>query len=270
MSKPRSMRERRGWAFLVAVGLVKPVVLTLTRHEWVDGLKIPAEGGAVLAANHISYADPFTFAHLVHDHGRLPRYLAKAAVFEIPVLGRLVAATGQIPVHRLTADAAQAFDAAVEAVGRGRLVVVYPEGTLTRQPDLWPMVGRTGAARIALTAGVPVVPAAQWGAQDILAPYGRRLHVLPPRTARAKVGDPVDLDDLRGQEITAEVLELATERIMDAITGLLEDLRGETAPVVRFDPRREQVARIGNPHREQVSAGSWPDRVRRRLSRRKR
>ncbi len=248
MAKPRRMRERRGWAFVVAIAIVKPVVLAFTRHDWVDGMKIPATGGAVIVANHISYADPFTFAHLVYDHGRLPRYLAKAAVFDIPLLGRLIRATGQIPVQRLTADAAQAFGAAVEAVDSGRAVIVYPEGTLTRDPGLWPMVGKTGAARIALTAGVPVVPVAQWGAHEVLAPYASRPHLLPPRTVRAKVGDPVDLDDLRGQELTPELLHLATSRIMAAVTRLLEDLRNEPAPAERYDPRREQVPQIGNPH----------------------
>ena len=87
----------------------------------------------------------------------------------------------QIPVYRMTTDASQAFDAAVEAVQEGECVVVYPEGTITRQPDLWPMTGKTGAARIALAAGVPVVPVAQWGAHQILAPYAKRPGCSPAR-----------------------------------------------------------------------------------------
>ena len=251
MVKPREMREHRGWAFGVAVCLLKPVLLATTRHEWLDGDKIPEHGGAVIVANHISHVDPLTFAHLVYDHGRLPHYLAKVEVFRIPVLGRIIAATGQIPVQRLTTDASQALSAAVEAVSQGKVVVVYPEGTLTRQPDLWPMMGRAGAARIALAADVPVVPAAQWGAQDILYPYERRFHLFPRRTVRAKVGDPVDLDDLRGLEMTPEVLNRATERIMDAITRLLEDLRGEQAPPERFNPRQARVRLVGNPNAEE-------------------
>ncbi len=248
MGKPRRMRERRGWAFLFAVAVAKPVLLVFTRHTWIDGTKIPATGGVVIVANHVSHVDPFTFAHLVHDHGRLPRFLAKAGLFEVPGVGTILRSTGQIPVFRMSTDASRAFSAAVEAVRQGRAVVVYPEGTLTRQPDLWPMAGKTGAARIALSAGVPVVPVAQWGAQELLWPYAKRPRLLPPKRVYAKVGDPVYLDDLRGQEPTPEVLRTATDRIMDAITQLLEDIRGEKAPTDRFDPRRAGVRAIGNPN----------------------
>jgi 1-acyl-sn-glycerol-3-phosphate acyltransferase len=242
------MGERRGWAFALAIVIVKPLLLLLTRRHWVDGMKIPATGGAVLAANHTSHVDPLTFAHFVHDHGRLPRYLAKAALFDVFFVGTILRSTGQIPVYRQSSDAQKAFAAAVEAVQKGRLVVVYPEGTLTRDPDLWPMVGKTGAARIALTAGVPVIPVAQWGAHEILYPYATRPSLFPRHLVHAKAGDPVDLDDLRSKELTPEVLREATTRIMDAVTALLEDLRGETAPAERFDPRRAGVRLTGNPN----------------------
>ncbi len=266
MAKPRRMRERRGWAFVFAVAVLKPLLIALTRPHWVDGEKLPAEGGAVIAANHVSHADPITFAHLVYDYGRLPRYLAKAGLFDVPFVGMVLRSTGQIPVYRMTTDASRAFSAAVEAVQRGRVVIVYPEGTLTRQPDLWPMAGKTGAARIALAAGVPVIPVAQWGAQDILYPYAKRPRLLPPTTVHAKVGDPVDLDDLRGVPITPEVLRTATDRIMDAITVLLEDVRGEKAPRERYDVRRAGVRPIGNPH----DPGHPADRRRARVSARQR
>lgn len=242
------MRERRGWAWTLAIAIVKPLLVVFTRPRWVDGEKLPAEGGVVIAANHVSHVDPLTFAHLIHDHGRLPRYLAKAVLFDLFLVGTVLRATGQIPVYRLTADASRAFSAAVEAVGKGQLVVVYPEGTLTRQPQLWPMTGKTGAAHISLVSGVPVIPVAQWGAQDILYPYAKWPRLLPRKTVHAKVGDPVDLDDLRGEEITPAVLREATERIMDAITALLEEIRGERAPEERYDPRRAGVRLTGNPH----------------------
>ncbi len=248
MTGPRRLTERRGWAFSVAVGIVKPVLLLLTHRRWQDGHRIPSYGGAVVAANHVSHLDPLTFAHFVYDQGRLPRYLAKAELFGVFFVGTILRATGQIPVHRQSADASQAFSSAVEAVRRGRLVVVYPEGTLTRQPDLWPMVGKTGAARIALTADVPVVPVAQWGAQEILFPYTTRPRLLPRKTVQAKAGPEVDLDDLRDRPITPDLLREATDRIMDDITRLLEDVRGEPAPSERFDPRQVGLRPTGNPH----------------------
>lgn len=248
MAKPRELRQRRGWAFALAVAIVKPLLLLFTKRRWIDGHKLPAEGGCVVVGNHISHLDPLTFAHFVYDHGRLPRYLAKAAVFDVPFVGLVVRAAGQIPVYRLTTDASRAFRAAVEAVGKGECVVVYPEGTISRDPDLWPMTGKTGAARIALTTGAPVVPVAQWGAQHVLAPYTLRPHLFPRKTISMKAGDPVDLDDLRGRQLTPDVLREATDRIMDALTLLLADLRGEQPPAVRFDPRAAGVREIGNPH----------------------
>jgi 1-acyl-sn-glycerol-3-phosphate acyltransferase len=166
----------------------------------------------------------------------------------VPVAGKIITATGQIPVQRMTTSASQAFESAVRAVQEGKVVIVYPEGTLTRDPDLWPMVGKTGAARIALSAGVPVVPIANWGTHRILYPYAKKPDLVPRKLIQVKVGDPVDLDDLRGQPVTPEVLHQATDRIMADITGLLEDIRGETAPAERFDPKRAGVSAIGNPH----------------------
>ena len=259
MTKPRTMRERRGWAFTLAAVVARPVLLATTRQDWVDGNKLPAEGGAVVVANHVSHVDPLTLAHFIHDHGRLPRFLAKAELFSVPGLGTVLRSTGQIPVSRETADAARAFVTAVDAVRRGRMVVVYPEGTLTRDPGLWPMVGKTGAARIALATEAPVVPVAPWGAQEVLDPYAKRPRLFPRKVVHARAGDPVALEDLRRLEPTPEVLREATERIMDAITALLEDVRDETAPKERFDPRAAGVRRIGNPS----PPGSWHHRRRR-------
>jgi 1-acyl-sn-glycerol-3-phosphate acyltransferase len=136
----------------------------------------------------------------------------------------------------------------VDAVNKGEVVVVYPEGTITRDPGLWPMAGRTGAARIALSTGAPVIPVAQWGANHILAPYARWPHLLPRKTITMKAGDPVDLDDLRARPLTAETLREATDRIMDVVTALLADIREEKPPAVRFDPRTAGVREIGNPN----------------------
>jgi 1-acyl-sn-glycerol-3-phosphate acyltransferase len=249
------MQERRGWAFGFCVALVEPLLRLLTKRRWIDGEKIPAQGGCVVASNHVSHIDPLTFAHFVYGHGRVIRFLAKAEVLDVPVLGRLIRATGQIPVYRLTTDASQAFRAAVAAVHEGKCVVVYPEGTITRDPDLWPMVGKTGAARIALSTDAPVIPVAQWGPQQILAPYAARPHLFPRKTMVVKAGDPVDLDDLRGREVTPATLREATARIMAEITRLLEEIRGEQAPVERYDPRVHGVKQIGNPNRDKPRRG---------------
>jgi 1-acyl-sn-glycerol-3-phosphate acyltransferase len=242
------MQEPRGWAFGFCVAVAEPPLLLLTRRRWKGGENIPARGGCILAVNHISHLDPFTCAHFVYSWGRVARFLAKAELFDLPVLGRIVRNAKQIPVYRLTTDASLSFTAAVEAVEQGQCVVVYPEGTITRQPDLWPMTGKTGAARIALSTGAPVIPVAQWGAQRILPPYTTRPKLLPRKTIEMTAGRPVELDDLRDQPLTPQVLLAATDRIMDEITRLLEEIRGERAPAERFDPRTAGVSLIGNPY----------------------
>jgi len=248
--KVRALQERpRGWAWWFAVAIVKPVLLATTRHRWTDGHKLPAQGGFVLVLNHISEADPLIAAHLVWDHGRIPRYLAKSGLFKNRVLGWFLRSAGQIPVFRASRDALSAYSAAVAAVRDGKCVVVYPEGTITRDPALWPMTGKTGAARIALATGAPVVPVGQWGAHEVLAPYAGKPHLYPRTLITMKVGDPVDLADLQGQEGAAAIAE-ATERIMTALTELVADLRGEEPPAERFDPRTRGVSEFGNPHQE--------------------
>lgn len=237
MSRVRRLQQRRGWAFGLVAGIVKPTLLLATRREWIDGEKVPATGGCIVVMNHVSHIDPLALGHFLYDHGRLVRYLAKDALWRTPVLKHVVGSAGQIPVSRDTAGAGGAFDAAVEAVLAGECVGVYPEGTITKDPDGWPMRGKTGAARIALRTGAPVVPIGQWGAQEVLPAYTARPHVVPRRTTRYKVGDPVDLADLADQPLSAEVLHEATERIMAAITALVEELRGEPAPPERYDPR---------------------------------
>ncbi|QIG42315.1 1-acyl-sn-glycerol-3-phosphate acyltransferase [Nocardioides anomalus] len=250
--KRRQFQEgRRGWAWWIAVPIVKPLLLVTTRRRWLDGDKIPARGGFVLVLNHISEVDPLIVAHIVWDHGRIPRYLAKDGLFRNRFLGFFLRAAGQIPVYRASRNAIGAYDAAVQAVNDGQCVVVYPEGTLTRDPDLWPMVGKTGAARIALATGAPVIPIGQWGAQRVLAPYAKKPHLFPPSLITMKVGDPVDLSGLGPTEVNA-----ATDRIMAAITALVADVRGEPAPLERFDPRTAGVAEFGNPHKDRRGKAS--------------
>lgn len=248
----RKLQQKRGWAFALGVAIVKPLLLATTKRDWRGGDKIPLVGGFILVLNHVSHLDPFMAAHIVYDHGRLPRYLAKSGLFKNKVLGFFLRSAGQIPVERLSKNAAGAYDAAVAAVRSGECVVIYPEGTITKDPTGWPMVGKTGAARIALETGCPVVPVGQWGAQQLLAPYAKKPDLFPRKLVRMKVGDPVDLSDLAAQPRSAAAIAEATDRIMAAITGLVEDVRGEAAPLERFDPKKAGINEIGNPNRKHI------------------
>jgi 1-acyl-sn-glycerol-3-phosphate acyltransferase len=247
-------RQKLGWAYAFCVAILRPVLLLLTRRDWRHTEKLPATGGCVLVANHVSHIDPLTYAHFVYDSGRLPRFLAKSEVMDVPVLGIILRSAGQIPVYRQSRTASEAFRAAVAAVEKGECVAVYPEGTITRDPGLWPMKGKTGAARIALSTGCPVIPTAQWGPQHILPPYAKKPSLLPRKTIYVCVGDPVDLSDLRGQELTPKVLREATDRIMAALSAMLAEIREEPAPATRFDPAAMHLPLTGNPNRTDPAA----------------
>lgn len=242
----RSGRRALPFAYRLAVWIVRPLLMVLTKRDWQGAEHLPRTGGYVVTPNHISHLDPLTFAHFMVDNGREVYFLGKEAVFRVPLVGWIVRNAQQIPVHRNAGNAAEAFRSAVRAVEQGKAVGVYPDGTLTRDPQLWPMVGKTGAARIALTTRCPVIPVAQWGAQEILPPYSRRPHLFPRKTIHVHAGPPVPLDDLYGRPLDAPLLREATARITTAITALLADIRGEQAPQQRFDPRAHGLPQTGN------------------------
>lgn len=245
MSAARESNQQGLWAFRAAAFILKPVLIVIGRRDWRHQERIPADRGVVVAINHLSKIDPLMLSHLMYNQGRLPRFLAKDALFNVKGLGTIMRIWGQIPVAREGGDAALAFADAVGAIERGEAVVFYPEGSITRDPNGWPMRGKTGAARVALMSGAPVIPIGQWGAQRTLPAYSSRPSLLPRHIAHYNVGEPVEIDDLRGQEITIALLHEATDRIMAAITGLVSEIRGEDAPAVRFDPRREGLSEIG-------------------------
>jgi 1-acyl-sn-glycerol-3-phosphate acyltransferase len=238
---------RIGFWYRLAIVLLKPPLLVLTRRRWTGFEHVPQVGGVILAANHISYVDPLVLGDaVVFSTRRLPRYLAKSTLFEgNGIVARTMRGAHQIPVHRNTSDASAALKDAVQALQSGELVSIYPEGTVTRDPAKWPMTGRTGVARLALLSGVPVVPVAQWGAQEIHDSYrSKGIHLLPRHTMTVKAGPPVDLSPWHGKELTSEVLHQATDRIMSDIRGLLEQIRGERAPADVYNPDTHK------PHKE--------------------
>lgn len=240
--------QRIGVAYRAVAGVVRPVLFALMKRDWRGADRLPPEGtGFVAVANHISHVDFLTFAHFLWDNKRAPRFLAKASLFRIPLIGRIITACGQIPVYRESRDAAKAYRAALEAVKAGECVAIYPEGTITRDPGLWPMTGRTGAARVALETGCDVIPVAQWGPEEILAPYSKRIRLLPRKLIRVVAGPPVDLDEFRDKPLTKDVMTAATTRIMDAITDQLAALRNELPPPERFNPRAAGVPTTGDP-----------------------
>jgi len=194
------------------------------------------DGGFVFAINHIAHIDPLMVSHFLYDQDISPRFLAKDSLFKVPVLGWIMRVTGQIPVLRNTRSAADAFTRSETAVEEGGCVIFYPEGTISRDPDLWPMRGKTGAARVALETGRPLLPVAQWGSHEVLYPYTKRPHFIPRKTVSFNVGAPVDLDDLRNQPISSATVREATDRLMRDISALLGEIREATPPPQPYDP----------------------------------
>jgi 1-acyl-sn-glycerol-3-phosphate acyltransferase len=174
-------------------------------------------------------------ARFIVDSGRLPRFLAKQSIFDVPVVGRAMTEMGQIPVDRGTAAAADSLAAAVDALRKGHIVVMHPEGTVTRDPQWWPMSARTGAARLALLApDVPVVPVGQWGVQEMVDLYHKKVRLIPRKQHHILAGEPIDLRRFAGAAPTAETLRAMTDTMMSAVRELVAELRGEPAPTGAF------------------------------------
>lgn len=233
-------------AFRIGAGILRPILNLVVKRDWRGVENVPKNGAAIVVCNHLSYLDPLTFTHFLYNNGRAPRYLGKEQVFRVPFIGWFIKAAGQIPVSRESKDAIKGFEHAIAVLKSGHMLGVYPEGTLTRDENLWPMKAKTGVARLALETGVPVYPCASWGPERVIPPYSKKIKLFPRTKVSVIMGKPVDLSKWRGRGSEPSAVEEASEAIMDEITKLLEQIRGEKAPAVRFDPKKSDLPRTGN------------------------
>lgn len=233
-------RERGGLWLGLARAVFYPAARALARYR-TEGLeRIPEQGAALVVGNHISYLDPLYTAVFVNLRGRIPRFLAKHSLWKVPILRRVLDGTGQIPVHRDSADAQHSLHSGIQALADGKVVLIYPEGTITRDPDGWPMRSHTGVARLALAADVPVVPLVHWGTREIYDRYRRRFRPLPRKDVVVRAGAPVDLSEFRGRHVDGPLLRAVTDRVMDAVRHELAAVRGEPAPAEFYRRPRER------------------------------
>jgi 1-acyl-sn-glycerol-3-phosphate acyltransferase len=250
VAEPRSLRRQRRqtnekaqrmgkfWLGLARV-VFYPLTAALARTR-VTGLQnIPAEGPALLVFNHVSHLDPIFDAVTVHRAGRVPRFLAKNTLWNVPVLRSVLVGVEQIPVYRGTADAQKSLQEAHDALGRGKAIVIYPDGTITKDPDGWPMTPKVGVARLALAHDIPVIPAARWGTREIYDHYKKRFRPFPRKTVTFAFGEPLDLSAYRGREHDTQALREVTQLAMTQVQELLGEIRGEQPPAGFFSSARK-------------------------------
>jgi len=212
---------------------------------------VPKTGAYILAGNHVTYLDALAVAYLTFFKlKRGPHFMAKGPLFNVPLLGPMLRACGQIPVYRNGRVNAEPMAAAKLYLAKGHVITIFPEGTLTRDPEGWPMKGRPGAIRLALETGVPVIPLGQWGTEAIMPTYEKKFLPQPWHACRIIIGKEVNLDKFRGRKLSnAELLE-ATDLVMQEILKLTAEVRGEKAPKQLYDPRAEGQSTTGNFKKE--------------------
>jgi 1-acyl-sn-glycerol-3-phosphate acyltransferase len=240
---------KNGRWFQLLAGIVKPFLWSFTRPDWHALDTVPAQGGVLLVANHVTVLDPLTLSHAVYDGAhRMPRFLAKSEIFAVPVIGYLLRRGGQIPVYRRTRDARTSLRDAETALRDGECVIIYPEGTCTADPQGWPMVSKTGVARLAMAGDAPVIPVAHWGAHRILGYHEKRPHLFPRKRIQVIAGEPIDLSRYRGVDLTPDLLREITDLMMSRVAALLGELRGEKPPPRPYDPREHAEPEAAEAH----------------------
>ncbi len=230
----------------VTASIALPLMWLISRVT-VRGIdNVPATGGFILAPCHFSAIDPVVMGVAMWKAGRTPRFMAKESLFRVPVLGSVLRGLGQIPVDRAGHQRALGPMKAARSVAKtGGGIIVYPEGSLTRDPDLWPMRGKTGAVRMALDANIPLIPAAHWGTQILMPRYSGKIRFFPPTPITVLIGRPIDLSAFSGKVLDQKLLTAATEILMKAIADLQGQLRGATPPTTRWDPVEHNQATTG-------------------------
>ena len=224
--------------YAFAKGVLTPIMTPWLKFTVTGEENLPTEGGFLLVSNHLSNVDPLCLCWYFMKRNTAVRFLAKKSMFSVPVFGWIIKGMGLIPVNR-DSNPSAVLAPTRETLEAGEVVGIYPEGTLTRDPDQWPMEFKSGAARLALDTGVTVIPLSQWGPQDIMAPYNAKgMDMRPGRRISYHFGAPVDLSDLIGPAGSEDhdAVNAATARILQAVREGVGQLRGLPVPDTVWDP----------------------------------
>ncbi len=244
---PKINSSERHFVLELVASVLIPIVrmLFVVKPKGIE--KLPKHGSYILVSNHVTNVDALAIAYLVYVQlKRAPHFLAKESLFRVPVIGPILRAAGQIPVYRSGHRNDTPLKAAHAYLEAGHTIAIFPEGTLTRSPELWPMRGKSGAIRLALETGVPVYPVGQWGSEQILPQYGSKFRPGFWKPVNVLIGDEIDLSNYRKRQLNPDELNQATKFVMQTITELVEELRGEKAPLELWDPAKAGQTTSGN------------------------
>ena len=244
---PKINSSERHFVLALVASVLIPIVrlLFVVKPKGIE--KLPKHGSYILVANHVTNVDALAVAYLVYVQlKRAPHFLAKESLFRVPVIGPILRAAGQIPVYRSGHRNDTPLKAAHAYLDAGHTIAIFPEGTLTRSPELWPMRGKSGAIRLALETGVPVYPVGQWGSEKILPQYGSKFRPGFWKPVNILIGDEIDLSNYRKRQLNPDEVNEATKVVMQTITELVEELRGEKAPLELWDPAKAGQTTSGN------------------------
>ncbi|KAB1949902.1 MULTISPECIES: lysophospholipid acyltransferase family protein [Brevibacterium] len=190
----------------------------------------PAGTGIIVAAYHANHLDPILVGLALKRHGRMPHFLAKSTLFT-GALGVILKRIGQIPVLRASAQAGDSLAYAKQALANGQTVVIYPEGTLTKDPQLWPQHFKTGTARLALETGAPIVPVAHWGL-DTVYPRGQKKVRFRPFSHDSVVafGPAIDYSDLWDRRDEKKTMGDLSQRVKNTVAAMVAELSERELP----------------------------------------
>ena len=251
LEMPQLKKSEYHFALHAAASVLVPLVRSMFGVRARGSEKLPKSGAYILVGNHVTNVDALAVAYFIYVHlKRAPHFLAKEGLFRTPVIGSILRSAGQIPVYRSGHRNDEPLRAAFDFLKHGHSIAIFPEGTLTRDPELWPMRGKPGAIRLALEAGVPIYPLGQWGSEKILPQYGSKFRPGFWKKVDILVGDEIDLDRFRGRTLTPAELNEATQVVMKDITKLVAELRGEQAPARVWDPADHGQQATGNFKKE--------------------
>jgi 1-acyl-sn-glycerol-3-phosphate acyltransferase len=244
---PKVKSSENHFVLTLIASILIPIVRLLFRIDVTGQDKLPKSGPYVLVSNHVTNVDALAVAYLVYVKlKRAPHFLAKESLFRVPVVGPVLRAAGQIPVYRGGLRNDTPLRAAHEYLKAGHTIAIFPEGTLTRDPELWPMRGKSGAIRLALETNVPVYPMAHWGSEQVLPQYGSKFRPGFWKPVRIVIGDEIDLAKYHKKQLGPAELNEATALVMQTITKLVEELRQEKAPTDLWDPQKAGQTTTGN------------------------